>query len=301
MKGSIFHIQRFSLFDGPGVRTVVFLKGCPLRCIWCHNPEGWNPRKQILYSEKLCIGCGICAQACAHGCHSLSGNIHIYDRKHCTSCGACARACPGEALRISGAEMDTAEVMEQVLLDQEVYASSGGGVTLSGGEPLYQPKFSKEILKEAKRAGIHTCVETSGAGVQKDLLSLLPYTDLLYYDYKLTDSKAHLFYTGADLQQILENLSAAANTGVPIVLRCPIIPGINMEYTHYIGIARTASEASSIREIHLQPYHSLGEGKAAQLGIKHIYKGKTPADAEMELARETVMSALKQDIPVMIL
>ena len=129
MKGNVFHIQRFSLFDGPGVRTVVFLKGCPLRCIWCHNPEGWNPREQILYSEKFCIGCGICAQACAHGCHSLSRNIHIYDRRHCTSCGACARACPGEALRISGAKMDTAEVMEQVLLDREVYASSGGGMT----------------------------------------------------------------------------------------------------------------------------------------------------------------------------
>ena len=155
--------------------------------------------------------------------------------------------------------------------------------------------------QEAKRAGIHTCVETSGAGVQKDLLSLLPYTDLLYYDYKLTDPKAHLFYTGADLQQILENLSAAADTGVPMVLRCPIIPGINMEYAHYIGIARTASETGAIREIHLQPYHSLGEGKAVQLGIKQIYKGKAPADAEMELARETVVSALKQDIPVMIL
>lgn len=152
MKGSIFHIQRFSLFDGPGVRTVVFLKGCPLRCIWCHNPEGWNPRKQILYSEKLCIGCGICAQACAHGCHSLSGNIPIYDRKHCTSCGACARACRAKPFAYQVRKWDTAEVMEQVLLDQEVYASSGGGVTLSGGEPLYQPKFSKEILKEAKRA-----------------------------------------------------------------------------------------------------------------------------------------------------
>ena len=301
MKGNVFHIQRFSLFDGPGVRTVVFLKGCPLRCIWCHNPEGWNTREQILYSEKFCIGCGMCVQVCTYRCHSLLGNIHTFDRNHCTSCGACARACPGEALRMSGIEMDSTEVLEQVLLDREIYASSGGGLTLSGGEPLYQPKFSIEILKEARHAGIHACVETSGAGSQKDLLSLLPYTDLLYYDYKLTDPKAHLFYTGADLEQILENLSAAAGTGIPIVLRCPIIPGINMEYTHYTGIARVASEVGSIQEIHLQPYHSLGEGKTVQLGIKHMYKGRVPADAEMELARETVVSALKQDIPVMIL
>ena len=301
MLGNVFHLQRFSLFDGPGVRTVVFLKGCPLRCVWCHNPEGWKKQEQILYSAQRCIGCGMCVQACEQGCHSLSGSVHIFDRTCCVSCGACAKACPAEALRISGEKMDAEKVLKLVLRDRQIYVESGGGVTLSGGEPLLQPKFSREILKRAKEAEVHTCVETSGFGEQKDLLALLSYTDLLYYDYKLTDPKAHLFYTGAERERILDNLSAAGDTGIPVVLRCPLIPGINMEASHYIGIARTACAVGSVREIHLQPYHSLGEGKAVQLGLRHMYKGKVPDSGEMETARETVATALRREIPVKIM
>lgn len=301
MKGNVWNVQRFSLFDGPGVRTVVFLKGCPLRCIWCHNPEGWEGKAQILYSEKMCIGCGNCVEACAYGCHSMADGVHIFSRKQCISCGVCVRDCPGEALRLAGTEMGVEEVLEQVLRDRDFYTASGGGMTLSGGEPLMQARFSRMLLKGAKHAGIHTCVETSGFGARGDLLSILAYTDLLYFDYKLTDPKAHLFYTGGERQTVLDNLAAAADAGADIVLRCPLIPGINMKYSHYTGIVNVANEIASIREIHMQAYHSLGEGKAVQLGMKHMYKGSVPAKEEMELARETVMSGLQRAIPVLIL
>ncbi|MBR6008417.1 MAG: glycyl-radical enzyme activating protein [Clostridia bacterium] len=266
MKGMIFNIQRFCLHDGPGIRTTVFFKGCSLNCAWCHNPESHKSCPELLYSPANCIRCGACAQVCPEKLHSISGSGHSFDRALCRACGACAAVCPTGALELSGKEADADEVFAQVLRDAEFYRAGSGGLTLSGGEPMAQPAFALELARKAREAGIHVCVETCGYCDRGDLKKMLPYTDLFLYDFKLADSEAHKRWTGADNAMILDNLAFLNESGAGIVLRCPIIPGVNFTDGHFDSIERVSQLYPAVRQIDLEPYHPLGIQKSMRLG-----------------------------------
>ena len=281
MNGTVFNIQRFSLYDGFGVRTVVFLKGCPLRCLWCHNPEGLKREPQIMFNASRCIGCGDCAEVCKSSCHTLRDGVHFFDPSACGACGACAESCYADALTLTGKEMSAEEVMEEVMRDVKIYRETGGGLTLSGGEPLLQADFALELLRMAKEAGISTSLETSGFASSEVIGKVAEYTDLFLYDYKATGEDEHKRLCGVSNKRILENLSLLDDLGATVILRCPIIPGINDNSTHFDGIAATATAHACIKEVHLEPYHRLGIDKAAQLGAAVTFDAEPPRKTDM--------------------
>ena len=281
MKGTVFNIQRFSLHDGPGVRTVVFLKGCPLRCVWCHNPEGLSCEPQIMYDSGKCIGCGDCISVCPSGCHEITDGLHFFDRTDCTACGECASVCPCEALSIAGRDMSVDEVMAEVSRDSSLYRVSDGGLTLSGGEPLYQPEFALALLKSAKETDMSTCIETCGAAKPEIISAAAGYTDLFLYDYKATGDEDHKRFCGSPQKLILENLSLLDRLGAQVILRCPIIPGFNQKDEHIDGIAKTALEHPCVKEVHLEPFHRLGKTKAVKLGIVDAFDSDIPGKSEL--------------------
>ncbi|MBQ4563916.1 MAG: glycyl-radical enzyme activating protein, partial [Lachnospiraceae bacterium] len=258
----------------PGIRTVVFLKGCPLRCLWCHNPEGLSSDPQIMYNAERCIGCGECVKACPNGCHTLANGVHRIDRERCTGCGACVGSCFTGALALIGRRISVAEVIAEVSRDREFYRESGGGITLSGGEPLCQAAFSLELLKQAKKEGIHTCVETSGFASEKVIGEIASYTDCFLFDYKATGEDAYREFCGVSQAPILRNLAYLDRLGAEAILRCPIIPGLNDTDMHFEGIADIALRFACIKEIHLMAYHRLGISKAEQLGVAVKYEGE---------------------------
>ena len=300
MKAEVFNIQRFSLFDGPGVRTVVFLKGCPLRCLWCHNPEGIRTGVQILYNADRCISCGACVAVCPAGCHRMDNGRHIYDRAHCTHCGACVKECTSLALTRVGESMTVDEVMEVVLRDEKTYSASGGGLTLSGGEPLAHGQFSLALLKAAKARHLHTCVETSGFGDPKVLEQMAAVTDLFLFDYKVTGDDLHETLCGVPQTPILENLALLDRLGARVILRCPIIPEYNGTEVHQQGIADTANLFSCVEEIQLEPYHRLGISKSQQLGEKPGYDGAVPEKELVEAFAAGLREKLTRSVPVQI-
>ncbi len=282
MQGTVFNIQRFSLFDGPGVRTVVFLKGCPLSCKWCHNPEGLKQYPQVMYNASRCIGCGSCAEVCKKGLHAITDGLHTYTRNGCDNCGSCAEACYSNALALVGMAVSADDVISQVMKDDGVYKESGGGVTLSGGEPLMQWQFALEILKKAKENGISTCMETSGYADSDVVRQVAQYTDIFLFDYKATGSELHRELCGVGNEKILANLCLLDELGKHTVLRCPIVLGLNDTDEHIEGIAKTARQYGCVKEIHLEPYHRLGISKSNQLGEKCDYEGDVPDKDKMK-------------------
>ncbi len=270
MNGVIFNIQRFCVDDGPGIRTTVFLKGCPLHCVWCHNPESQKPHPQLLYSPEKCIGCGACTADCPNGLHRFSEGSHIFDRDKCTNCGACAAHCYAEALEYCGKTASVGEDMQTVLSDKAFYGTDGG-LTLSGGEPLMQPDFSLALASEAKAQGIHVCMETSGFCETETLKKIAPFIDTFLFDFKLWDEELHRSYIGVSNRLILQNLKYLSQQGSDIILRCPIIPDVNLCQAHFDAIAQTALENPAIRQIDLLPYHPLGISKYRRLGKPSPY------------------------------
>lgn len=266
MEGLIFDIQRFSIHDGPGIRTTVFVKGCPLKCLWCHNPESQEPKPEVFFSPDRCIGCGYCVSACEKGCHHLERGERVYVRDECIRCGECARECYAGALEVAGKMMSVEDAITEVEKDRPFYDNSGGGMTISGGEPMMQFEFTRELLKAAKWAGLHNCVETCGFTPFARLAELLPYVDLFLYDIKETDPELHRKFTGVSNELILANLLALDEVGASITLRCPIIPGLNEREEHFQGIARVANRMEHVVEIHVLPYHALGTSKNKRLG-----------------------------------
>ena len=264
MKTPILNVQRFCTKDGPGIRTTVFFKGCPLKCLWCHNPESQSPRQELMYNAEKCVHCLRCVSVCPNGCHTQSAGRHAFDRTACTACGVClSPVC--EALEMAGNAIDTDMILEEVLKDRLYYENSGGGITLSGGEPLFSAEDALALLRRAKELGLHTCVETCGFVSREQLQKTMPLIDLYLFDLKETDAKKHLEYTGVDNRLILENLAYLDEQGKSTVLRCPIIPSLNDRDDHLEGIARIANGLKHLVEIVIEPYHTLGVGKYERL------------------------------------
>lgn len=267
VKVPVSSIQRFCPHDGPGIRTVVFFKGCPLRCVWCHNPETQSAGMQIYYRAVKCISCGSCT-ACPNGAHSVGTDGHIYDREKCVRCGRCAAWCPTGALENALTEMTEDEVVAALLRDKAFYGDNGG-VTLSGGEPMAHPDAAIAVLSGCKRAGVRTAVETCGRFDGKYIDALAKTADLLLYDVKLTDDRLHEIYTGSPFGPIRDNLLRADERGIGTVLRCILIRGINDTEEHFSGIARLYRRLHHCLGAELLPYHVYGADKAKALGMAY--------------------------------
>jgi glycyl-radical enzyme activating protein len=239
--GTVFEVRRFAVHDGPGVRTVFFLKGCPLRCRWCHNPEGIGPRPELAFHSHKCIHCGECARVCPRGAHALAAGKHVFDRAKCAACGACAEACLGRALKLFGRRISVEEAAALALEDREFYRD-GGGVTLSGGEPLAQAGLCAGLLERLKKEGIHCAVDTSGAVAWTVFERALPWTDLFLYDLKHVDDGRHREMTGR-------------SNRVPIEVRIPVIPGFNDGPESVDAMGALLAGLRNIAGVRLLPYH----------------------------------------------
>jgi pyruvate formate lyase activating enzyme len=262
--GLVFDIQRFCLHDGPGIRTTVFLKGCTLRCRWCHNPESIAPRPEIYFWAQRCVKCGACAQVCPRGAIRIDHRRRIL-RRLCDGCGECARVCPVAALEVIGRSMTPQEALAAVMRDEPFYRTSGGGVTLSGGEPLAQPDFTLELMRECRSQGLDVTLDTAGNVGDRVFAAAADAADRVLLDLKHPDAAAHRRFTGASNERVLGNLAYLANAGRPFVVRVPVIPGFNDSPEVLMALARLAAEAHAAA-LHLLPYHSLGEPKRRRLG-----------------------------------
>ena len=277
--GRIFEIQRFCIDDGPGIRTTVFLKGCPLRCIWCHNPEGADPAPVLSFQPEKCIGCGYCVRVCPNDAHQMSEDGHALVRARCAACGACAVECYAGALELVGRDVRVAEVLDEVVRDAEFYRNSGGGMTLSGGEPLLQIDFAEALLAEARDRGVGSCVETAGFAPRARYERILPLVDVFLFDLKETDDERHRQYTGQSNRLILDNLHFLAVAGARVRLRLPIIPGLNDRDDHFAAVAGVVSSLPALEGVQVMPYHPLGTAKVERLGMSSegLYEGDSPS------------------------
>lgn len=262
--GRIFNIQRFSVHDGPGIRTTVFMKGCNLRCAWCHNPESYQAECQIRYQPERCVECQMCADVCVQG-------VYIRDKERinrqlCTACGRCTEECLYGALEMWGEDKTVSEVAEIVKRDAAYYKNSNGGLTVSGGEPLLQPEFVRELFRRMQEEGIHTALDTAGNVPYKEFEKVLPYTDLILLDLKIMNDDIHRQYTGCSNRLILENAERLFETGKRIQIRVPLVKGINDGLENAFLLRDFIKGRSNVEEIKLLPYHSMGIAKAGNLG-----------------------------------
>ncbi len=267
--GLIFDIRRYAVHDGPGIRTTVFLKGCPLACWWCHNPESQEAGPEMIFREARCAHCGECAAACLQGAIGWQDGLPVTDAALCLRCGACAEACPSGAREISGRDWTVAAVMAQVRRDITFFDESGGGITLSGGEPLYQPEFSAALLRACRAEDIHTALDTSGFAPWEVLDGLREAVDLFLYDVKLMDEALHLKYTGVSNRLILDNLRRLADLGQRIILRVPLIPGLTDSEENIRAIAGLARSLPHTPRVDLLPYHDAARLKYQRLGLEY--------------------------------
>lgn len=296
LSGNIASIQRFCTHDGPGIRTVVFLKGCLLRCLWCQNPESSEPNPELLFNLSLCRFCGRCTGVCPNQAHSVAGREHHLDRAKCRRCFQCLDACPAGALEMVGRAMTVEEIRRDIAQDRVFYDTSGGGVTISGGDPVAQMDFVVALLKALRTEGIHVCVETSGYGRQEDLLKLARLVDLFLWDVKSTDDEDHLRYTGVPLRPIRDNLLAVDAAGARTMLRCPLVADLNLTPRHLDGIATLARSLRNCQGIQLLPYHSFGTVKAKRIG-KSQEAYTTPDSQTLANASKYVADRIAEESP----
>lgn len=270
MDGMIFNIQKFCLHDGPGIRTTVFFKGCNLRCKWCANPESQLTKLQLTLDQAKCTGCGACVAACSKEARTIAEGLSRVDESRCDGCGACVESCPNGAIAIEGTAMDIERVLAEVGKDKVFYEKSGGGVTLSGGEVLLQKEFAMELARRLREENIHVAIETAGAVPEKVLSSMLEEVDYVLMDLKHYDSAAHREGTGQGNEQILANLKILRDSGVPYLVRIPVIPGFNDRITDAAAFARLLQNLE-IKEVQLLPFHRLGCHKYELLGQSYDY------------------------------
>ncbi len=272
LSGCVFDIDRFATHDGPGIRTTIFLKGCPLSCHWCHSPESQTPRPQLLFRPERCVACGLCEQACPRGAIKLEGEAAVLDNCLCDSCGICCETCYSGALELAGCEMSVEEIVQKVSRDSAYFETSGGGVTLSGGEPLSQPEFSYELLSAFKEKGIHTAVETTGFCPWPALSRIRPVTDLFLYDVKSVDDEVHRRYTGVSNHRIIDNLNKLCADDNRVQVRVPCIPGVN-DSEKQIGELADAAANAGVSSIALLPYNNAASAKYAWIGRPYTLEG----------------------------
>jgi len=270
-KGIIFDIQRFSINDGPGIRTLVFLKGCNLRCQWCSNPEGQRFKPDLFFQPEKCIGCQACIKVCPQKAIIIKKSQIFFLRELCKNCGKCAEVCYAEARVMKGKEMRVDEVIKEIIKDNAFYTRSQGGVTLGGGEPLLQADFVESIFKRCKERGLNTAIETAGHVPWGNIEKAIPYTDLFLYDIKHMDPKVHKKYTGVDNQLILLNLKKLAKKTASIIVRTPVIPGFNNTEIEISDIAKYVAKLG-IKELDFLPYHNYGKNKYNLLGRDYLFK-----------------------------
>ncbi|MCB0114709.1 MAG: glycyl-radical enzyme activating protein [Caldilineaceae bacterium] len=292
MQGIITNIQRFSIHDGPGIRTTVFLKGCNLRCFWCHNPEDIRPQPEIQFFPERCITCGVCVQRCPNDAHAMRNGIHIYLRDRCTACGACTETCyAGGVVRV-GKVVDVEDVMAEIRQDAPFYASSGGGVTLSGGEPLLQLDFAQAIFRACRAEGIHTAIETAANFPWQRVEAILPYVDLVMMDIKHIDSARHREVTGVPNERILENARRLGEQSLPLIVRTPVIPGVNDSAEVIDAIAAFVAGLPNVIHYELLPYHPMAQSKYDSLDLHYQAADLIPpSKAQMAALAEVALAA----------
>jgi len=283
--GIVFNIQHYSIHDGPGIRTLVFLKGCPLRCAWCVNPESQLSQPEIAVLPNRCIGCGRCISNCPEQAITSTQTGNLIDRNKCTACGVCCEVCYAEDLQMKGCCQTVCEVLKKIEGDRIFYEHSGGGVTLSVGEPFFQADFTLAFLKACKERGINTVVETCGFAPFEKILPCLPFLDLILYDIKHLDSDVHKLYTGVENSLILENARRLASAGANLVVRVPIVPGYNDSEDNLLRTVEFV-KGIGVNEMHLLPYHGFGAQKYRQLGREYKLDIAPPTPERMEEIRQ---------------
>lgn len=281
VKGLIFGIQHFSIHDGDGIRSNVFLKGCPLRCLWCHNPEGLSQKAELQYFENKCRHCGKCGGICK--------NLKSVSKVPEEIKGKYAQNCPYGALELVGDYMTADEVLEEVWEDQKFFRTSKGGITISGGEPMFQTDFVYELLKKAKKLELSTAIETSGYSDKVDFERIFPYVDEFLWDYKETDRKKHKEFTGVGNNKILENLKFLYHKGAAITLRCPVIPGLNDTEEHFRGIAALIYELKDLKGWEIMPYHRMGIAKEKRLGREGSREFRVPSKETADQWKQKIL------------
>lgn len=285
--GSIVNIKRFEIHDGDGLRTTLFVKGCPLQCRWCHNPESISPKSALGYYAHKCIGCGNCVPACPYGAHTVDKDGHIFHRDRCQACGKCAEACMANALLFYGQHVTPEEILPQLTADMAFYKNSGGGVTISGGEPLLQSEFCAEVLRLLQAQGINTAVDTCLFASREQLDRVIPYTDTFLVDVKAIDTELHRALTGQPNMRILENIRYLDALGKDMEVRIPYVPGQNSGEIE--KIAEFLSTLHCLKGVRVLPYHDLSGTKYASLDMQYPLAGTDtpiPSTEAVEAARD---------------